>query len=97
MTKVLAFSQDRQPRQSALKTLECNLLEKPDVVMNGEPPFGVMIRYARRVAPAPRATHAIADLEESGGHKSKLPCGSVGDFRCAGVVARLSGTSSPWI
>ena len=52
-TKMLPLAQDGQPAQTRLKTLEADLLEESDVVVNWHTPFVVVIRDVQWVVAAP--------------------------------------------
>jgi len=53
---ILAFSQDGQPTQTRLGTLEDEHFKEPLVIVERQPPFSVVIIDRERVAAAPRTS-----------------------------------------
>jgi hypothetical protein len=56
LPKVIALTQDREPAEARLKPLEAYFFEKPVVVVNGPPPFQVVVFPVVRRIPAPPAS-----------------------------------------
>ena len=54
--EILALAENREPRQSGLKTLQTDLFEQPGVVDNRASPFGVVIFDVLLVITRPPAT-----------------------------------------
>ena len=51
----VAFSENRSPAQTGLKTFETNLLEQPTIVGNRESPFAIVVSDIDRIFASPVA------------------------------------------
>ena len=55
-TKILTLAQDRQPGQPGLETLQADLFEEPDIVIDGQTPFVIVVMEIIGQVAGPEAT-----------------------------------------